>query len=66
MELIIEGELLKAQQVEPLLTEAIELRKIMASSHISASTSLKQSKLTTGNRDSKVISNRQSAIGNRQ
>ena len=66
MELIIEGELLKAQQVEPLLTEAIELRKIMASSRISASTSLKQSKLTTGNRDSKVISNRQSAIGNRQ
>jgi four helix bundle protein len=66
MELIIEGELLKAQQVEPLLTEAIELRKIMASSRISASTSLKQSKLTTGNRESKVISNRQSAIGNRQ
>lgn len=66
MELIIEGELLKAQQVEPLLTEAIELRKIVASSRISASTSLKQSKLTTGNRDSKVISNRQSAIGNRQ
>ena len=66
MELIIEGELLKAQQVEPLLTEAIELRKIMASSRISASTSLKQSKLTTGNLDSKVTSNRQSAIGNRQ
>jgi four helix bundle protein len=66
MELIIEGELLKAQQVEPLLTEAIDLRKIMASSRISASTSLKQSKLTTGNLDSKVTSNRQSAIGNRQ
>jgi len=65
MELIIEGELLKAQQVESLLAEAVELTKIMARSRISASTSLKQSKLTTGNKGSKV-SNRQSAIGNRQ
>jgi four helix bundle protein len=66
MELIIEGELLKAQKVEPLLAEAVELRKIMASSRISASSSFKQSKSTTGNRDSKVISNRQSVISNRQ
>jgi four helix bundle protein len=66
MELIIEGELLKAQKVEPLLAEAIELRKIMARSRISASNSLKQSKSKDGNRDSRVISNRQSAIGNRQ
>jgi four helix bundle protein len=66
MELIIEGELLKAQKVEPLLAEGVELRKIMASSRISASSSFKQSKSTTGNRDSKVISNRQSVISNRQ
>jgi four helix bundle protein len=66
MELIIEGGLLKAQKVEPLLAEAIELRKIMAKSRISASTSLRQSKLTSRNKDSHVISNRQSAIGNRQ
>jgi four helix bundle protein len=65
-EVIIEGELLKAQKVEPLLAEAIELRKIMASSRISASSRLKQSKSKDGNRESRVISNRQSAIGNRQ
>jgi four helix bundle protein len=64
MELIIEAELLKAQKVEALLGEAIELRKIMARSRISASRALKQSK--SGGRDSKLISNRQSAIGNRQ
>jgi len=66
MELIIEAELLKGQKVEPLLMEATELRRIMASSRISASRALKNSKSTNGNRDSKVISNRQSAIGNRQ
>jgi four helix bundle protein len=64
MELIIEAELLKAQKVEALLGEAIELRRIMARSRISASRALKQSK--SGGRDSKLISNRQSAIGNRQ
>ena len=64
MELIIEAELLKAPKVEALLTEAIELRKIMARSRISASRALKQSKSTP--RESRVISNRQSAIGNRQ
>ena len=62
MELIIEGGLLKQKAVESLLTEADELTKIMASSRISASRSLKPSKSTTGKRDS----NRQSAIGNRQ
>jgi four helix bundle protein len=56
-ELIVEGELLKPQKVQALLSEAIELRKIMARSRISAATALKQSK---------SISNRQSAIGNRQ
>jgi four helix bundle protein len=66
MELIIEGELLKRQAVEPLLEEAYELTKIMASSRISASRSLKQSKSIKGNRNSTLISNRQSAIGNRQ
>jgi four helix bundle protein len=66
MELIIEGELLKAQKVEPLLEEAIEIRRIMARSRISASTNLRNSKLSNGDRDSKVVSNRQSAIGNRQ
>ena len=64
MELIIEAGLLKAQKVEALLMEAIKLRKIMARSRISASRALKQIKSTP--RDSKVISNRQSAIGNRQ
>ncbi len=66
MELIIEGELLKRKAVESLLAEADELTKIMASSRISASRSLRQSKSIKGNRNSTVISNRQSAIGNRQ
>ncbi|HEY2973981.1 MAG TPA: four helix bundle protein [Pyrinomonadaceae bacterium] len=66
MESIIEGELLKAQQVEPLLEEAVELRRIMASSRILASKALQNSKSITVNRDAKVNSNRQSAIGNRQ
>ena len=66
MELIIEGGLLKQRVVEPLLNEANELTKIMARSRISASRALKQSKSVSGNRDSKLISNRQSAIGNRQ
>jgi hypothetical protein len=66
MELIIEGGLLKQRVVEPLLNEANELTKIMARSRISASRALKQSKSAIGNRESKLISNRQSAIGNRQ
>jgi four helix bundle protein len=59
MEVIVEGGLLKRNQVEPLLAEAEELTKIFAQSRISASRTLlrpvKQRK-----------SNRQSAIGNRQ
>jgi four helix bundle protein len=66
MELIVEGELLKQQAVESLLAEANELTKIMASSRISASRSLKEGKSIKGNRNSKLISNRQSPIGNRQ
>ena len=45
MELIIESGLLKQQAVEPLHTEASELAKIMAKSRISASASLRQSKV---------------------
>ena len=52
LELIIEGALLKENQVRPLLDEANELTRIMASSRISASR--------------KVRANRQSAIGNWQ
>jgi four helix bundle protein len=44
LELIIEGGLLKENQIKPLLCEAIELRKIMAGSRITASKSLKKSK----------------------
>jgi four helix bundle protein len=54
LELIIEGDLLKASQVEPLLAEANELARIMARSRISASTSQQRK------------SNQQSAIGNRK
>ena len=57
MEMIIEGEILKQKQVEPLLNEANELTKIFAQSRISASRPLDRTR---------KISNRQSAIGNRQ
>ena len=66
MELITEGVLLPSHKVEPLLAEAVELRKIMAKSRISASRTLKQSRPTAGKQDSQVTSNRQSALGNRQ
>jgi len=52
LELIIEGAFLKRERVKPLLDEANELARIMASSRISAS--------------GKVRANRQLAIGNRQ
>jgi four helix bundle protein len=55
MELIVEGELLKDEQVAPLLNEATELAKIMASSRISASAKLAlntKSQLAIGNRKS--------------
>ncbi|HXL80124.1 MAG TPA: four helix bundle protein [Pyrinomonadaceae bacterium] len=55
MELIVEGELLRQEQVEPLLNEANELAKIMASSRISASDTLTRStksQLAIGNRKS--------------
>ena len=58
MEVIIEGELLKRNQVEPLLREAEELTKIFAQSRISASRSLVKAKMQK--------SNRQLAIDNRQ
>jgi len=52
LELIIEAAFLKETRVKPLLEEANELTRIMATSRISASR--------------KVRANRQSAIGNRQ
>jgi len=58
MEMIIEGELLKQSQVEPLLKEAEELTRIFAQSRISASRSLVRAKMQK--------SNRQLAIDNRQ
>jgi len=57
LELIIEGELLKQQVVQPLLNEANELTRIIARSRVTASSGLNRSKLKQ---------NRQSAIGNRQ
>jgi len=51
LELIIEGEFITQRVVEPLLREANELVKIMASSRLSASRGLRKA-------------NRQSAIGN--
>jgi four helix bundle protein len=64
MELIIEGELLKPNQVVSLLDEANELAKIMAQSRITASKALIRSERRSAK--TKMVSNRQSAIGNRQ
>jgi four helix bundle protein len=66
LELIIEGQLLKAKLVEPLLDEANELTKIMAKSRISASAALARTKLAISNRKSAMKLNRQSAIGNQK
>ena len=57
LELIIEGAFLKENLVRPLLDEANEITKIMATSRMSAS---KRSSAMKANL------NRQSAIGNRQ
>ncbi len=57
MELIVEGELLKQEQVDPLLNEANELAKIMASSRISASATL-----THSTKSQSAIGNRKSAM----
>ncbi len=65
MEMIIEGELLKQKQVEPLLNEAKELAKIMARSRISSSHNLAR-KSAISNGHSVGRSNQQLAIGNRQ
>jgi four helix bundle protein len=57
LELIVESALLKKPLVEPLLKEANELAKIMASSRMSASASLKRqgnSQSAVGNRKSKM------------
>ena len=61
LELIIEGSLLKAKLVQPLLDEANEITRIMACSRITARTKPK------GTETARVSQpNRQSAIGNRQ
>jgi four helix bundle protein len=57
LELVVEGELLKATQVQPLLDEAKELTKIMASSRITASSNAKRK-----NDFKSAITNRQSEI----
>src|SRR6185295_9900637 len=65
LELIIEDGLLKAGSVQPLLDEANELTKIMASSRISATQNLKRSsdgKSAIGNRRLAAIGNRRLAI----
>jgi hypothetical protein len=54
------GYWMEKKQVQPLLDEANELARIFAQSRISASSGEKR------NGKSKVYSNRQSAIGNRQ
>ncbi len=59
MELIIDDGLLKEQLVQPLLDEPNELAKIMASSRISASATLRRS-----NNGKSAIGNWQSEIGN--
>jgi four helix bundle protein len=64
MELIIEGQLLKRKQVVSLLDEANELARIMAQSRITASKTLIRSERRPAK--TKMVSNRQSAIGNRQ
>ena len=64
MELIIEGELLKPKQVVSLLDEANELARIMAQSRITAKNALIRSEKRQAR--TKMVLNRQSAIGNRQ
>jgi four helix bundle protein len=54
MEVIIEGELLKRNQVEPLLKEAEELTRIFARSRISASRALARSRMQKNNRQSAI------------
>jgi four helix bundle protein len=55
LELVIDGKLLKKQRVQPLLQEAEELTKIMASSRITASRSNRQT-------NKSAIDNRKSAV----
>jgi len=57
MELIIEDELLKREQVEPLLNEAGELARIMSSSRISASAAISKTA-----KSQSEIGNRKSAL----
>ena len=66
LELIIEGGLLQRNRVESLLDEANAIAKIMARSRLSASKEPSQNRSAVVNEQSQMISNRQSAIGNRK
>lgn len=50
LELVIEGSLLNAKQVQPLLDEANELTRIMASSRITAKSTSQKGSMKIGNR----------------
>jgi hypothetical protein len=50
LELVIEGSLLNAKQVQPLLDEANELTRIMASSRITAKSTSQKGSVKIGNR----------------
>jgi hypothetical protein len=63
MELIVEGNLLSRKQVVALLDEAKELARVMAQSRITARNGLENDSRRV---KTKMASNRQSAIGNRQ
>ena len=66
LELIIAGDLLKKDLVQPLLDEANELTRIMGKSRITASVHRRaENRLAKAARQAGA-SNRQSAIGNRQ
>jgi len=68
LELIIEGELLKESDVQPLLDEANELtyRSVSYHSVCSFETFESKQKPAVDNRQSEMKLNRQSAIGNRK
>ena len=66
LELIIEAELLNQKKVGALLSEALELTKIMASSRITASRSAKRPISAADNPTSELALSRQSEIGNRK
>ena len=66
LELIIEAALLRPDLVQPLLDEANELTRIMASSRVTAKARIGDVQSRTRKQTAVVKPNRQSAIGNRQ